>query len=300
MDAIETLYLGDLGSVEVLRCSGRRAVKGKYACATHFHIVIPFRGSFVWHVGAEEIFADATRVLFAGGGERYAISHPAGGECSLVITPSQFVLEELMGSVAIDLHHPLLKARWRKNAYEAQLIERLLCAHSVHDAGPLAAEETLVRLLTLLFNGEVGGTARPGNGASRTLARAKAFLHASGSTRTTLAEIAQATGVSPAYLTRLFTATEGLPLHQYALRLKYSAALDALAENSDLTDLALDLGFSSHSHLTSSFRSRFGMPPSAVRALLRQRRSLHLADGGTATSRPKRPLCEARGGTKEE
>jgi AraC-like DNA-binding protein len=170
----------------------------------------------------------------------------------------------------------------------------------VHDAGQLAVEENFVRLLTLLFNGEVRDTARPGNGASRTLARAKAFLHASRSTRTTLTEIAQATGVSPAYLTRLFTATEGLSLHQYALRLKYSAALDALAEAADLTDLALDLGFSSHSHLTSSFHSRFGMPPSAVRTLLRQRRSSHLADGGIATSRPKRPLCEARGGKQEE
>jgi hypothetical protein len=112
MDAIETLYAGVLGSVELLRCSGGRAVKGNDACATPFHIVIPFWGSFVWHVGAGEIFADATRVLFAGGGEHYAISHPAGGECSLVITPSGVVLEELIGSASIDLHHSLLKGRY--------------------------------------------------------------------------------------------------------------------------------------------------------------------------------------------
>jgi AraC family transcriptional regulator len=296
MDTIESLYLGDLGSVELLRCSGQRAVKGKYAFATQFHMVIPFSGSFVWHVGADEIFADATRVLFAGGGERYAISHPAGGECSLVITPSEVVLDEMMGSAAVDLHHPLLKARWRTNAYEAQVIERLLRACSVHDAGPLSTEETLVRLLSLLFNGEVSGAARTGNGTSRTLARAKAFLHASRSARTTLAEVAQATGVSPTYLTRLFTATEGMPLHQYALRLKHSAALDALAENSDITGLALDLGFSSHSHLTTSFRSRFGMPPSAVRAMLRERCSSLLAETMIPLKRPSRPLCEARGG----
>ena len=32
----------------------------------------------------------------------------------------------------------------------------------------------------------------------------------------------------------------------------------------DLTRLALDLGYSSHSHFTSSFRVLFGVPPSAV------------------------------------
>jgi len=33
----------------------------------------------------------------------------------------------------------------------------------------------------------------------------------------------------------------------------------------DLTSLALDLGFSSHSHLTDAFRKEFGNPPSAMR-----------------------------------
>jgi AraC-like DNA-binding protein len=31
-----------------------------------------------------------------------------------------------------------------------------------------------------------------------------------------------------------------------------------------LTDLALDLGFSSHSHFTSAFRAYFGRTPSAL------------------------------------
>jgi len=39
-----------------------------------------------------------------------------------------------------------------------------------------------------------------------------------------------------------------------------------LAEgNGDLTGLALELGFSSHSHLTDAFRHAFGVPPSEYR-----------------------------------
>jgi AraC family transcriptional regulator len=301
MDLIETLYVGDLGSIELLRCSGLRAAKGKSELVIRFHMVIPLQGSFVWHVGTEEIFADPTRVLFAGGGERYAISHPAGGDRSLVITPSSSVLEELMGDAAIDQHHPLLKARWRAHAYQTQLLERILCRYCDTGADPLAIEETLTRLLTLLFDEEVRGPPQTRRGVNRTLGRAKAFLHATASARTTLGEIAQEVGVSPAYLTRLFTAAEGMPLHQYALKLKLSAALDALPEGPDITHLALDLGFCSHSHLTSSFRSRFGIPPSSVRAMLRgsQLGSPGLDDAPIASMRPKRPLCEARGGFED-
>jgi AraC family transcriptional regulator len=44
------------------------------------------------------------------------------------------------------------------------------------------------------------------------------------------------------------------------------AALERLAEPGvDLIDIALDLGFSSHSHFTECFRRNFGKTPSAVR-----------------------------------
>jgi AraC-like DNA-binding protein len=37
-----------------------------------------------------------------------------------------------------------------------------------------------------------------------------------------------------------------------------------------LAGLALDLGFSHHSHLTSTFTRHFGVPPGQARRLLRQ------------------------------
>jgi AraC family transcriptional regulator len=47
------------------------------------------------------------------------------------------------------------------------------------------------------------------------------------------------------------------------------AALQRLCEPGvDLIDIALDLGFSSHSHFTESFRRSFGRTPSAVRETL--------------------------------
>jgi AraC-like DNA-binding protein len=72
--------------------------------------------------------------------------------------------------------------------------------------------------------------------------------------------------VSPFHLARVFHERAGVPVHRYLTRLRLRAALDRLMGGADdLTALALDLGFSSHSHFTDAFRTEFGRPPSAVR-----------------------------------
>ena len=50
--------------------------------------------------------------------------------------------------------------------------------------------------------------------------------------------------------------------YRHALRLRI--ALDRLPDCDDLTDLALDLGYSSHSHFTRAFRDHFGIPHSRI------------------------------------
>jgi AraC-like DNA-binding protein len=291
MDLIETLYAGDAGRIEVVRCAGSRADKGRPGLADRFHLVIPLHGSFVWHVGGDEIFADSGRVLFAGGGEAYAVSHPLGGDDSLVITPSRPLLDELLGASEPKTDHPILKQRWRPNAYAAQLAVRTLRAACEQDAAPLEIEERLVGLLADLTR-PLDYRPRLGTRANRTLNRAKAHLHSSLSNHPSLSDIARAVGVSRTYLTRLFAAIERAPLHQYALKLRLALVLDELAQSNDLTRLALDTGFCDHSHLTATFRSRFGVPPSVIR-----HRFQPIARTNAEHVRAMRPLCEARGGT---
>jgi AraC-like DNA-binding protein len=83
--------------------------------------------------------------------------------------------------------------------------------------------------------------------------------------RWALAEIANELRVSPVYLTQVFQQVEGLPLYHYQLRLRLARALDLLARYNDLTTLALDLGFSSHSHFSAAFRRLYGSSPSAFK-----------------------------------
>jgi AraC-like DNA-binding protein len=83
--------------------------------------------------------------------------------------------------------------------------------------------------------------------------------------RWTLAEIAAEVRGSPVYLTQVFQQVEGVPLYRYQLNLRLARALDLLAHNDDLTDLSLELGFSSHSHFSAAFREAYGRSPSEFR-----------------------------------
>jgi AraC-like DNA-binding protein len=56
-----------------------------------------------------------------------------------------------------------------------------------------------------------------------------------------------------------------MPLYRYQLQLRLARALDLLEGDVDLSSLAQDLGFSSHSHFAAAFRQAYGRSPSAFR-----------------------------------
>jgi len=85
----------------------------------------------------------------------------------------------------------------------------------------------------------------------------------------TLDMLAEEMGISKFHLARTFREVTGYPVHRYQTLLRMEAALSRLRNGGDdLTDLALALGFSSHSHFTSVFHRHMGMTPSAARSVL--------------------------------
>jgi AraC-like DNA-binding protein len=102
-------------------------------------------------------------------------------------------------------------------------------------------------------------------GRQRLVDRVKQALAADLSRRWTLAEVAAEVGGSPVYLTQVFQRVEGVPLYRYQLGLRLARALDLLQRYDDLSALAQELGFSSHSHFSAAFRRAYGRSPSAFR-----------------------------------
>jgi AraC-like DNA-binding protein len=101
--------------------------------------------------------------------------------------------------------------------------------------------------------------------------RAKAHIAARVTARVTLADLCAELGCSPFHLCRTFRAVEGLTVTEYRHQLRLRAAVDRLLSTpiNGLTALALELGYSSHSHFTLAFRQTFAITPSQLLADVR-------------------------------
>jgi AraC-like DNA-binding protein len=81
-----------------------------------------------------------------------------------------------------------------------------------------------------------------------------------------LTDLAGRVGASVYHLCRVFRAVTGSTMHQYRQRLRLRAALEAVTgRDATLTQIAVGLGFPSHSHFTNAFRAEFGVLPSVLR-----------------------------------
>lgn len=224
-----------------------------------FQIALPYRGLFLWQVGDDEIVGDPNQVLFVKAGEPYRVQ--TRGFAELIITPNPEVLAELEMP-----EHPLFRRRaWRADPQLQSFRTRFLHWARSSDPDPLQAEEMLLGLIRSAMQSDDGRETPCGATTARLIRRTKEILQAQLSRRVLLTDVARAVGASPAYLTDLFSRVEGLSLHQYLTQLRLAHALVELPHTNDLTALALDLGFSSHSHFTYAFRRGFGCTPSQFR-----------------------------------
>jgi AraC family transcriptional regulator len=264
-----------VGLVESLRVDGPRTARPRAeSYSPDFQVCLPYHGAFVWHVGQDDVVADANRVLFVAGDEGYRMSHPADeGYAELIVTIKPPVLSEILGVPEPQLAGcDPFKRRSRPAGLELQRLGAE-CLHRGERGGwsRLAGEEWLLGFLRTCFERP---SAAPAISPStlRLVGRAKEFLAANLTSPVRLSHIARAARTSPAYLTSVFRRVEGMPLHRYLMQLRLARALVELPHASDLTRLACDLGFSNHSHFSAAFRRSFGCTPSHFRERARSAR----------------------------
>jgi AraC family transcriptional regulator len=81
-----------------------------------------------------------------------------------------------------------------------------------------------------------------------------------------LAELASIVNISPTYFAGLFKQVIGIAPHQYVIQQRVERAKMMLSKTDlAITDIALQVGFSSQSHLTQQFKRLTGMTPKQVR-----------------------------------
>jgi AraC family transcriptional regulator len=256
-----------------IRCSGACRHRGAEECASITHLVFPYRGVYLRHVGSDQAVADANHVLFFNGGEGYQVSHPiAGGDASLSLGLSEPLLRELApDSLLNDRERLGFRRQHQRIDPRTQALVALL-RHRL-DSGiiePLEAEGLVLTLVCRSLGPRTSHQTRATHARHRLADRVKILLAGDLARRWTLADIAAEIRGSPVYLTQVFQQVEGVPLYRYHLRLRLARALDLIARSDDLSALAADLGFSSHSHFAAAFRQAYGRTPAAFRQSARR------------------------------
>jgi AraC-like DNA-binding protein len=250
------------------------------------HVVFPRRSVVIRQLGREPVLATPNHTVLYNAGQRYRRQlHSGLGDDSVFVELRPGTLERLAGdgSTLLDAE-PRIRATLVPTHRRTYLRQHLLVRHLREDPpDTLAAEELALGLVAAAFAVAPRAARRPSRGrtsaAHRELAEAaKSELAADPGARLSLEQLAARLHTSPFHLARVFRAETGFSLAAYRQALRLRLALERLpASDRDLSALALELGFSSHSHFTSSFTREYGVPPSAVKDSRRVRSLLAAA-----------------------
>ena len=97
--------------------------------------------------------------------------------------------------------------------------------------------------------------------APRTVARVRDYLHSMYQHQVSIADLAQAAGVSGTHVIRTFSAGTGMPPHAYLVSLRVERAKALLREGHSAAEAALQTGFYDQSQLTRHFKRLTGVTP---------------------------------------
>lgn len=271
-DFREIAHCSRLGTIGNSSVAGNSPMPSGHESA--YQLVLPYAGLFSYTVGQQSWLVDTNKILLIRPGWDYVDGQPVEGlgHASLLINPARSLMDEIFVH-AVNGHIDAARFGAASSSPDLWLLTQSFLAEDQEQRSTLQADEWMIRVMSLAA-GRPRTNLRP---ATRAVRRAKEFLHAYGFERLSLGRIAEAVGVSAVYLSNEFSRTEGMPLYQYQLYLRLVRALHELRDCDDITSLALDLGFSSHSHFGAMFRRMFGVSPSAYRRSLRARRP-HVPD----------------------
>ena len=244
--------------------------------------VFPRQGVWIEHEGRAPFVADANTVTYYNKGQRYRRRRlsQSGDHCEWFAMAPDAIAD------ALSAHDPAARDRPERpfsfshgpSDPDSYLRQRMVFEHVSREAVPdrLYVEETMCSVLGAVSGLAYGHTPRISTTHVRrqpvdAIEAARDVIANRFRENLSLSEIAREVNLSVYHLARMFRVRTGFSLHAYRTQLRLRAALERLAaaRDVDLIDIALDLGFSSHSHFTDMFRRTFGKTPSEVRRAVR-------------------------------
>ena len=154
---------------------------------------------------------------------------------------------------------------------DAMMLRNLLWARLQRSEADAFESEALgLDLLGMSLGSMRPGVPRPrGSALARrrhAVERVKEAVAAAPADKWSVAQLAKVASLSPFHLCHVFREMAGTSIYDYVLHERLAHSLDAVLDGGDdVTAIALDAGFASHSHFTARFRGFFGVTPTALR-----------------------------------
>lgn len=276
-----TLFASESVSVGATRCRPASEGAGAECLSGAAVIAFPRRGLFVLHVRGERFLADPNQVILQNPGDVFRSSHPGSvGDDTTWFALSADVIRDAAAPfdprVEERPDEPFVLTHIASDP-RTFLLQRLAFEHCTKHqvTDPLFLQEigiTIAQRVVATAYRTVGAAVRHQARADTLRAHrecaehVKVMLASRFQDRLTLEEIAADVHVAPCHLCRLFRRYTGLPIHRYLNRIRLRASINRFLDPAaNLSGVATDMGFASHSHFSDAFRKEFGLTPSAVR-----------------------------------
>ena len=130
-------------------------------------------------------------------------------------------------------------------------------------AGVLESESRLLWILAQLIKryADIHPAEQPLGTEKKSIQQIRHYIDEHYAEGITLSQLSQLVALSPYYLLRVFHAEVGLPPYEYLENVRIHHAQRLIETGKPLAEIALEVGFSSQSHLTRHFKKIIGVPP---------------------------------------
>jgi AraC-like DNA-binding protein len=232
-------------------------------------VVLPFAGVFSKHdAPGRHVVGTPSHAVFITADTPYRIGFPGGiGDRAIILR-----FDSDRAPQPVDCRrrseplrsHALLPAEvmMRRNLLRRRLADLAADRFEIETLG--------LELLSLCLR-TLGGEPLPVQTAvrlrrMRAVERVKEAVAVAPADAWSIARLAAIANLSAFHLSHVFRELVGTSIYDYVLRERLAQALSAVLDGGEnITTIALDAGFGSHSHFTARFRRFFGCTPAALR-----------------------------------
>jgi AraC-like DNA-binding protein len=243
-----------------IRCTSAAGDHDEEETPPGFEVVIPLAGALVRRAGAVTSLVDAACGYVARPRTSHEIVHVSEGDRCVALAPTEVLADELSLDVRAGPASwvvPVDRGCHRRLSWAFATAAR-------RDA--LASGEAWLAVLSGLA---AAPRSQRGTGAAQREAavmRVREAIVATPGAAWTVRSLGSVAGYAPHHLSRVFRATTGMTLSDYRDRVRLGRGMALLRDGMPVAEVAADLGYFDHAHLTRRATQVLGVPPSAFRS----------------------------------